>query len=150
MAALHFIGTWDLDSLLASKSLGCCRWVYTSKIGSDGRVDRLKARLIVKGYTQIFGFDYYDTFSLAAKMASVRLLLSMAAIRSRPLYHLDIKNAFLHGDLAKEVYMKQPPGFVTQGESGLVCRLRRSLNDLKQSPLLLDKRLGETQVLSWN
>ena len=58
----------------------------------------------------------------------------MVAMRSWPLYQLDIKNAFLHGDLAEEVYMEQPPGFVAQGESGLVCMLRRSLYDLKQSP----------------
>ncbi|RVW37765.1 Retrovirus-related Pol polyprotein from transposon RE1 [Vitis vinifera] len=64
----------------------------------------------------------------------VRLLLSMAAMCSWPLYQLDIKNVFLHGDLAEEVYMEQPPGFVAQGESGLVCRLCRSLYGLKQSP----------------
>ena len=63
-----------------------------------------------------------------------RLLLSMAAMCSWPFFQLDIKNAFLHGDLAEEVYMEQPPGFVAQGESGLVCRLRRSLYGLKQSP----------------
>ncbi|RVX08580.1 Retrovirus-related Pol polyprotein from transposon RE2 [Vitis vinifera] len=68
------------------------------------------------------------------QIASVRLLLSMAAMCSWPLYQLDIKNVFLHGDLAEEVYMEQPPGFVAQGESGLVCRLRRSLYGLKQSP----------------
>ena len=90
--------------------------------------------MVVKGYTQIYGSDYYDTFSLVAKIASVRLLLSMAAMSSQPLYQLDIKNAFLHGDLAKKVYMEQPPRFVAQGESGLVCRIRRSLYGLKQSP----------------
>ena len=69
-----------------------------------------------------------------AKIASVRLLLSMAAMRSWPLFQLDIKNVFLHCDLTEEVYMEQPPGFVAQGESGLVCKLRRSLYGLKQSP----------------
>ena len=68
------------------------------------------------------------------KIASFHLLLSMVVIRSWPLFQLAIKNAFIHGDLAEEVYMEQPPGFVAQGESGLVCKLRRSLYSLKQSP----------------
>ncbi|RVW33465.1 Retrovirus-related Pol polyprotein from transposon RE2 [Vitis vinifera] len=103
-------------------------------VGPDGQVDRLLARLVAKGYTQVYGSDYGETFSHVAKIASVRLLLSMAAMCSWPLYQLDIKNVFLHGDLTKEVYMDQPPGFVAQGKSGLVCRLRRSLYGLKQSP----------------
>nr|CAN78715.1 hypothetical protein VITISV_030863 [Vitis vinifera] len=120
MAALHSNGTWDL--------------VVYPLVGPDGQVDRLKARLVAKGYTQVYGSDYGDTFSPVAKIVSVRLLLSMAAMCSWPLYQLDIKNVFLHGDLVEEVYMEQPPGFVAQGESGLVCRLRRSLYGLTQSP----------------
>ncbi|RVW79030.1 Retrovirus-related Pol polyprotein from transposon TNT 1-94 [Vitis vinifera] len=104
MAALHSNGTWDLVILPSGKSTVGYRWVYAVKVGPDGQI------------------------------ASVRLLLSMAAMCSWPLYQLDIKNAFLHGDLAEEVYMEQPPGFVAQGESGLVCRLCRSLYGLKQSP----------------
>ena len=90
--------------------------------------------MVAKEYTQVYGSDYGDTFSPVVKIASICLLLSMAAMSSWPLFQLDIKNAFLHGDLAEEVYMEQPPGFVAQGESGLVCRLRRSLYGLKQSP----------------
>ncbi|RVW88368.1 Retrovirus-related Pol polyprotein from transposon TNT 1-94 [Vitis vinifera] len=109
MAALHSNGTWDLVVLPSGKSTVGCRWVYAVKVGPDGQVDRLKARLVAKGYTQVYGSDYGDTFSPVAKIASVRLLLSMAAMCSWPLYQLDIKNAFLHGDLAEEVYMEQPP-----------------------------------------
>ena len=90
--------------------------------------------MVAEGYTQQYDLDYYDTFSPVAKIASVRLLLSMVVMRSWLLFQLDIKNAFLYGDLVEEVYMEQPPGFVAQGESGLVCKLRRSLYGLKQSP----------------
>ena len=134
IAALHSNGTWDLVSLPPGKSTVGCRWVYTVKVGPDGQVDRLKARLVAKGYTQIYGCDYGDTFSPVAKIAFVHLFLSMAAMCHWPLYQLDIKNVFLHGELLEEVYMEQPPGFVAQRESGLVCRLRRSLYGLKQSP----------------
>ena len=78
--------------------------------------------------------DYSDTFSLVAKMTYVRLFISMAATYNWDLHQLDIKNVFLHGNLQEEVYMEQPPGFVAQGEIGRVCRLRKSLYGLKQSP----------------
>ena len=131
MAALHSNGTWDLVSFPPSKSTVGCRWVYTVKVGPDGQVDRLKARLVAKGYTQIYGCDYGDTFSPVAKIASIRLFLSMATMCHWPFYQLDIKNAFLHGELLEEVYMEQPLGFVAQGESSLVCKLCRSLYGLK-------------------
>ena len=104
------------------------------KIVSDGWVDRFKIRLVAKGYTQLYGSNYYDTFSLVTRITIICLLLSMVAMQSRPLNQLDIKNSFLDGDMVEEVYMEQPPGFVAQGESRLVCKLRRSLYGLKQSP----------------
>ena len=95
MTALHSSGTWDLITLSASKTPVECRWVYTMKIGPDGRVDRLKARLVAKGYTQVYGSDPYDTFSPVTKIVSIRLLLSIAAMQSWPLYQLDIKKSLL-------------------------------------------------------
>ena len=89
--------------------------VYIVKIGPDGLVDLLKAWLVAKGYTQVYGSDYYDTFSPVAKIIYVCLLLSMTITQSWSLYQLDIKNAFLHGDLAEEVYVEQPPWFVARG-----------------------------------
>ena len=134
MDALHSNGTWYLVSLPPGKSIVGCHWVYTAKVGPDGQVDHLKACLVAKGYTQIYCCDYGNTFSPVAKIASVRLFLSMTAMCHWPLYQLDIKNAFLHGELLEEVYMEQPPSFVAQEESSLVCKLRCSLYGLKQSP----------------
>ena len=132
---LYSNGTWEFVALPPGKSLVGCRRVYTVKVGPDGQVDWLKAHLVAKGYIQQYGSNYYDIFSPVAKIAFVHLLLSMAVMCSWALYQLDIKNVFLHGDLAEEVYMEQPPGFVAQGESGLVCKLHHSLYGLKQSPL---------------
>nr|XP_009768559.1 PREDICTED: uncharacterized protein LOC104219561 [Nicotiana sylvestris] len=120
MSALHASGTSELVPLPAAKSTVGYRWVYAVKVGPDGQVDRLKTRLVAKGYTQIFGLDYSDTFSPVAKVAYVRLFLSMAVVRHSPLYQLDIKNVFIHGDLDEEVYMEQPPGFVAQGSLVIV------------------------------
>ena len=86
MTTLHSTGTWDLVPLPADKSPVGCRWVYTVKIGPVGGVDRLKVCLVAKGYTQIYGSDYYDTFSSVAKMTSVCLFLFMATMSSWPLY----------------------------------------------------------------
>lgn len=116
MCALQSNGTWELVPLSLGKSLVGCRKLYTAKVCLDCKIDRFNARLIVKRYNQIYGLDYSDTFLLVDKMASVRLVLAIAAIRYLPLHQLDIKNAFLHGDLVEEVYTERPLGLVAQGE----------------------------------
>lgn len=109
MVALHSTGTGHLVSTTNGKSPSGFCWGYKFKIDPDGQVDRLKARLVTKGFTKIYGLDYYDIFSPIAKIASIRLLLSMVAMSSLPPHQLNIKNGFRHGDLVVEVYIEQPP-----------------------------------------
>ena len=144
MAALHHNKTWELVPLPSGKQLVGCRWVFVVKHNPDGSVERLKARLVAKGYTQNYGIDYDETFSPVAKIPSVRIVISLAARSKWTLHQLDVKNAFLHGDLQEEVYMEQPPGFVAQGEK--VCRLRKALYGLKQSPRAWFGRFSDAVV----
>ena len=93
------------------------------KVNPDGSIARLKARLFTKGYAQTYGVDYSYTFSPIAKLTYIRLFISLATTHGWDLHQLDIKNVFLHGDLAEEIYIEQPPRFVAQGEIGRVCHL---------------------------
>ena len=133
MDALDGNGTWNLVHLPTVKKAIGCRWAFAVKVNPDGSVARLKTRLVAKGYSQTYGVDCSDTFSPVAKMTYVRLFFSLVATHNWDFHQLDIKNAFLHGDLQEEVYMEQPSGFVAQGEIGKVCRLRKSLYGLKKS-----------------
>jgi len=81
----------------------------------DGSVDRYKARLVVKGYTQTYDVDYFETFSPVTRLNSIRILFSVAVNMEWPLFQLDVKNVFLYGNLKKQVYMEQPPGYIAQG-----------------------------------
>ena len=110
------------------------KWLLKKKFLPDGSVERYKARLVARGFTQQHGIDYNDTYSPVLGMASFRTLVALAAAYNLPLHHVDIKTAFLHGHLDEEVYMYQPPFFHSTQFPNHVCQLRRPIYGLKQSP----------------
>ena len=103
-------------------------------MGSDGSIEKYKACLVAKGYSQVEGVDYGEIFSPLAKMTSIRFLLSIAVAYDLEIEQMDVKTTFLHGDLEEEIYMTQLEHYVVKGKSYLVCKLKKSLYGLKQSP----------------
>lgn len=124
---------WELVDLPKGRKSVGNKWVLKIKRKADGSIDRYKARLVAKGFTQIEGVDYEETFSPVVRFASIRLILALVSSMDLELYQMDVKTAFLNGELEKEIYMDQPTGFEVDGEEHKVCKLRRSLYGLKQA-----------------
>jgi hypothetical protein len=117
----------------------------------EGGKKRYKARLVVKGFAQKKGIDFDEIFSPVVKMTSIRTILSLVVVEDLHLEQLDVKTTFLHGDLEEEIYMQQPHGYEVKGKENLVCRLKKRLYGLKQSPrqwYLKFDRLMTEQVYS--
>ena len=124
MDALQHNQTWNLVALPKGERVVGCKWVFSAKYLADGSVDRYKACLVTKGFTQIIGKDFGATFAPVAKLNTIRLLISLIASYSWPLHQLNVKNIFLNGGLFKTIYMDSPPNFWAQGEYlGNICRL---------------------------
>ncbi|WJZ84162.1 hypothetical protein VitviT2T_003781 [Vitis vinifera] len=126
--------TWELVDLPpGSKPIGC-KWVFRRKYHTDGMIQTFKARLVAKGFKQREGIDYFDTYAPVARTTSIRTLFALASIHNLFVHQMDVKTAFLNGDLNEKVYMEEPEGFVLLGNENKVCKLVKSLYGLKQAP----------------
>ncbi|KAM1096787.1 hypothetical protein ACFX19_014531 [Malus domestica] len=122
-----------VDLLPGNKPLGY-KWIFKRKMKSDGSINKYKARLVAKGYKEREGLDYFDTYSLVKRITYIRMLIAIVAIYNLNIYQMDVKTAFLNGDLDEEIYMKQLEGFIVHGQEKKICRLVKSLYGLKQTP----------------
>jgi hypothetical protein len=148
IATLDVNATWELVVLPKDKKAIGCKWVYKVKHNADGSMSGYKARLVAKGYAQTYGIDYEETYSLIAKMTTIRAIIVIVTTKGWSLHQMDVKNGFFHGDLQKEVYMEQPPGYVDQTYPNLVCRLKKALYNLKQVRRAWLNKIGQYLVTS--
>eukprot|EP00253_Pinus_taeda_P004363 PITA_04363 len=114
MASLHKNEAWDLVELPAGRKPIGSKWMFKKKTNADGKVEKYKARLVAKGYSHVSGIDFGDIFFPVAKVAFIRLLLSVVVAFDFEVEQMDVNTTFLHGDLEEEMYMKQPEGFAVK------------------------------------
>ena len=133
-------GTWEIVDLPEGQKAIGSGWVFKVKHNRDGSIERFKACLVAKGYSQRPGLDYNESFAPTFRPATLRIIMALAATEDLELRSVDITSAFTNGDLDEEIYMKQPEGFHI-GSSHQVCRLRKSLYGLKQSARQWNKKL---------
>jgi len=112
--------TWTLVALPTSRKLVSCKWVFKIKQGTNGEVERYKARLVARGFTQTYGVDYNETFASVAKFTSIRCILALAALEDMEIHQMDVKTAFLNGELEEEIYINNLKGSCTK-EVNILC-----------------------------
>ncbi|KAK9140896.1 hypothetical protein Scep_010577 [Stephania cephalantha] len=135
--------TWKLVPRPSNRKVIGVKWVFKTKLNADGSVNKHKARLVVKGYAQVFGVDFSETFAPVARLDTIRLLLAMAAQSGWKVFQLDVKSAFLNGLLKEEIFVEQPDGFVVQDQEDKVYLLKKALYGLKQAPRAWYSRIDD-------
>ncbi|GJU10806.1 retrovirus-related pol polyprotein from transposon TNT 1-94 [Tanacetum coccineum] len=140
--------TWVLADLpLSCKPFGC-KWIFKRKLMVDGTIEKFKARLVIQGFRQKSGIDYFDTYALVTRISTIRLLIAMSSIHNLIIHQMDVKIAFLNGELDEKVYMNQPQGFNMLGNENKVCKLIKSLYGLKHAPKQWHQKFDEVEFLS--
>ncbi|KAK1685984.1 hypothetical protein QYE76_046832 [Lolium multiflorum] len=143
MGSMYDNKVWTLVDLPDSRKAVENKWIFKRKTYADGNITVYKARLVAKGFRQIQGVDYDETFSPVAKLKSVRILLAIAAFFDYEIWQMDVKTAFLNGDIEEELYMVQPKGFVDPKNADKVCKLQRSIYGLKQASRSWNRRFDK-------
>jgi hypothetical protein len=146
MKALERNDTWDLVEIPRDRKTAGCKWVYKLKKGVDDKVERYKARMVAKRYSQKEGIEFHEIFSPVVNTVSIRIVLALVALLDLELEQPDVKTSFLHGDLDEEIYMEQPKGFVQNHSKKFVCWLKKSLYGLRQSPKQWYKKFDSFMV----
>jgi hypothetical protein len=138
--------TWILVDLPKGAKVIGCKWIFKKKYLPDGSIEKYKARLVAKGFTQKQNIDYFDTFAPVTRIASIRVLIALASIYKLVIHQMDVKTAFLNGDLEEEIYMSQPEGCVVSGQENKVCKLLKSLYGLKQAPTQWHEKFNQVLI----
>jgi hypothetical protein len=125
---------WDIVPRPEGKSVVTSKWIYKIKHAVDGSIEKYKTRFVAKGFSQVEGVDYDETFAPVARYTSIRSIIALVASMGWKLHQMDVKTAFLNGEIEEEVYIEQAEGFVIHNERSHVCRLKKSLYGLKQAP----------------
>lgn len=141
-------GTWELTTLPKSRKAVGCKWVFKTKRDAAGEIVRYKARLVARGFSQVQGLDFNETFAPVAKFTTIRCIVALGAALDLEMHQMDVKTAFLNGDLEEDIYMEQPSGFVQRGKEHLVCKLKKSLYGLKQASRAWYQKI-DASLLSW-
>ncbi|UYV78672.1 hypothetical protein LAZ67_16002340 [Cordylochernes scorpioides] len=136
---------WELTPLPKDKKIIGCKWTYKQKLNSKGEIERYKARLVAKGFNQKFGRDYEETFAPIVKHSTIRAFLAASVYKGMKVNHLDVKTAFLHGDLDKELYMELPEGLHTK-QTNKVCKLKKAIYGLKQAGRSWNTKIASTLI----
>jgi Reverse transcriptase (RNA-dependent DNA polymerase) len=142
LKALQEFGTFSHAKLPPGRKAIPCKWVFKIKRNEKGQILKYRARLVAKGFKQIAGQDFSEVFAPVSKHATFRTLLSIVASNDLDLHHIDVKTAFMNGDLQEEIYMQPPPGW--EGESSTVWRLHKGVNGLKQAARAWNEKLTTT------